>query len=207
MTDQTENLLPTIENRADLAVIAGWIEEGSSVLDLGCGEGSLLDYLIRRKKARAMGVDIDFEEIASCVKKGIPVLQMDLDESLDDFESGSFDYVIVSQTIHQLQRPDNLIEEILRIGKHAIVSFPNFGNFILRLKLFLTGRMPKSSKLPFEWYNTPNIHMSTFKDFKDFCRARNFKILKQLHIVGGKYKERVLLPNLFSEGHVVLIGK
>jgi methionine biosynthesis protein MetW len=199
------NLLQGPDARTDLSVIAEWIEEGSSVLDLGCGDGELLEHLIVEKSARATGVDIDLENIVACVGKRIPVVQKDLNGPLTCFQTGSYDYVIVSQTIHQLRAPDRLMMEILRIGRRAIVSFPNFGHYSLRLQLLYRGRMPKSGALPFEWYRTPNIHLMTIADFERFCAERAIRILRRVDIAGGRFRRRLLWPNLFSEGTVLLL--
>jgi len=196
-----------IGDRTDLVPIVEWIEPGSSVLDLGCGDGSLLEHLVRHKAVRGMGVDVDLETILRCIEKSIPVLQLDLNEPLDAFPDGSYDYVIVSQTMHQLAHPDRLIADILRIGRRAVVSFPNFGHVVLRLQLLLRGRMPKSRTLPFEWYGTPNIHMSTIADFEEFCLRRGVRILQLGYVTRGRYAPRMRWPNLFSEGCVALLEK
>jgi methionine biosynthesis protein MetW len=193
--------------RTDLSAIVDWIEPGSSVLDLGCGDGDLLEQLIREKGVRGTGVDIDPEKLLACIRRGIPVVQRDLNGSLECFETGSYDYVIVSQTIHQLKAPDAMMGEILRIGRHAIVSFPNFGHYSLRLQLLLSGRMPKSRSLPFEWYRTPNIHLMTLADFRQFCRERAIRILRRVDISNRRFRRRLFWPNWLSEGTVVLLGR
>lgn len=195
------------EERSDLEAIAEWIESGSTVLDLGCGDGELLEYLVAEKGVHGMGVDIDLDKIVACARKGIPVVQKDLNGSLECFETGSYDYVIVSQTIHQLKEPDRMMAEILRIGRRAIVSFPNFGHYSLRLQLFVSGRMPKSSALPFEWYRTPNIHLMTIADFETFCRERGLRILRRVDISRRRFRRRLFWPNLLSEGTVLLLGR
>ena len=173
-----KKLLSLLENRADLTIIANWILKGSSVLDLGCGEGTLLDYLIHNKSVKGMGIEIDHKRIISCIEKGIPVIEHDLNEKFDNIRDHAYDYVILSQTIQELTFPDVLIDEILRIGNYGIVSFPNFGFYQVRLKLFMGGRMPKSKTLPHDWYNTPNIHLLTLADFKEFCKKRGIKLKK-----------------------------
>jgi methionine biosynthesis protein MetW len=195
------------KERSDLEAIAEWIEAGSTVLDLGCGDGELLEYLMAEKGVRGMGVDIDLDKIVACAQKGIPVVQKDLNGSLECFDTGSYDYVIVSQTIHQLKEPDRMMAEILRIGRRAIVSFPNFGHYALRLQLLVSGRMPKSSALPFEWYRTPNIHLMTIADFETFCRERGLTILRRVDISRRRFRRRLFWPNLLSEGTVVLLGR
>jgi methionine biosynthesis protein MetW len=195
------------EERSDLEAIAEWIEPGSAVLDLGCGDGELLEYLVAEKGVRGTGVDIDLDKIVACARKGIPVVQKDLNGSLECFDTGSYDYVIVSQTIHQLKEPDRMLAEALRIGRRAIVSFPNFGHYSLRLQLLVSGRMPKSSALPFEWYRTPNIHLMTIADFETFCRERGLRILRRVDISRRRFRRRLFWPNLLSEGTVVLLGR
>jgi len=202
-----KKMLSLLKNRADLEIIASWIKEGSTVLDLGCGDGNLLYYLTHSKNIKGMGIEIDLERMINCIEKGIPVVEHDLNQKFDNIRDMAYDYVILSQTIQELQYPDLLIEEILRIGKYGIVSFPNFGHFKIRVNLFLNGRMPKSSVLPYDWYNTPNIHLMTLKDFKVFCKERNIKILKTHYITGNRYRKNLLFPNLFAEGCVILISK
>ncbi|URA09808.1 methionine biosynthesis protein MetW [Thermospira aquatica] len=193
--------------RVDLGVMADWIAQGSKVLDLGCGRGELLSYLIHHKQVRGIGVEIDEESFLACVEKGIPVIQRDINLSLKDVEDQSFDYVIISQTVQQLQRPDLLILESLRIGRYVIVSFPNFGHYRIRLNLLFSGRMPKSKALPYEWYNTPNIHLMTIKDFQDFCHRYQITVHQWYYFWqtrGGKW---LLLPNWFASGCLALISR
>lgn len=193
--------------RLDFSIIAECIENNSRVLDVGCGSGDLLYHLSSKKQVQAMGVDIDRDKIINCIAKGIPVILQDLNTGLANFKTDSFDYVILSQTLQVVHHPIRLILDILRIGKNAIVSFPNFGNWKVRFGLLLSGRMPKSKTFPYEWYDTPNIHNVTVKDFRDLCRNNNIKIIKEVNIRGKKYSERAFIPNLFSEGSVVLITK
>jgi methionine biosynthesis protein MetW len=200
-------LLKGDEGRTDLSAIVEWIEPGSSVLDLGCGDGGLLEHLIAEKGVHGTGVDIDLDKIVACARKGISVVQKDLNGRLDCFEAGAYDYVIVSQTIHQLLEPDRMMSEALRIGRRAIVSFPNFGHYSLRLQLLLSGRMPKSSALPFEWYRTPNIHLMTIADFEQFCRAQGIEILRRVDISGGRVRRSLFWRNVLSAGTVLLLGR
>ncbi len=202
-----QKLLALLENRADLSIIYNWIERGAKVLDLGCGDGTLLSYLIRNKAVRGMGIEIDMDRIASCIEKGIPVIEHDLNDRFTNIKDKAYDYVILSQTLQELSYPDLVIDEILRIGNYGIVSFPNFGYYQIRLKLFMTGRMPSSKALPHNWYNTPNIHLLTLSDFIDFCRLRSIKIIKIFYISGNKHKAGVIFPNFFSEACVVLIKR
>ncbi len=202
-----KKLLSVLDNRFDLSIIADWIEPGSSVLDLGCGDGSLLDYLINRKNVKGMGIEIDLKRMMSCIDKGIPVIEHDLNQRFNGINDKTYDYVILSQTIQEVKYPDKLIDEILRIGKFGLVSFPNFGYYKVRKNLLFSGRMPKSKTLPYEWYDTPNIHLLTLADFKHFCKKRDIKILKTFYITGNGYHKNMFYPNLFSEACAVLFTK
>jgi methionine biosynthesis protein MetW len=196
-----------LAEHSDLAAMIEWIEPGSRVLDLGCGDGSLLEQLIRLKGVRGMGVDIDQAHLLHCLEKGLPVVQRDLNGGLAAFGDQSYDTVIVSQTIHQVRYPDKLVDEVLRVGRRAVVSFPNFGHWALRLELLLKGRTPKNELLPYEWWQTPNIHFFTLEDFKGFCAARQVRILKCHHLWDGQVRERLPFANLLSQGSVVLLGR
>lgn len=197
----------SIGMRVDLSVIANWIEPESRVLDLGCGKGELLSYLIHHKRVKGMGLEIDEESLLACVEKGIPVIQRDINLSLQDVEDQSFDYVIIGQTLQQLRHPDQLILESLRIGRYVIVSFPNFGYYRIRFSLLFSGRMPKSKALPYEWYNTPNIHLMTLQDFKDFCKNYNIDVHQWYYFWqkrGGKW---MVFPNWFASGCIALMSR
>lgn len=201
-----KHLMERFGNRADLSAIAEWIERGSDVLDLGCGDGSLLHYLKTEKDVHGVGVEISIDRMLGCVEKGIPVVEHDLNSRFEFLPDRSFDYVILSQTIQEVLNPDLLMEEMLRVGRYALVSFPNFGYIRVRMNLLASGRMPKSRSLPFEWYNTPNIHLLTLKDFKDFCGARGIKIHRMLFIRKNQVLHRMLMPNLYAEACVALIS-
>ncbi len=202
-----KKLFSLLSNRVDLSIIASWIESGKTVLDLGCGDGSLLDYLIKNKQIKGTGVEIDVERMLLCTKKGIPVIQYDLNGLFPFIEDNSFDYVILSQTLQELNRPDKVIDEITRISKYAILSFPNFGNYKIRFNLLFKGRMPKSKVLPYSWYDTPNIHLLTYLDFKDYCKKKDYKIVKTFFIKNNKLKKWLFLPNWSSDACVVMITK
>jgi methionine biosynthesis protein MetW len=153
-----------------------------------------------------MGFEIDEESLLACVEKGIPVIQRDINLSLKDMEDKSFDYVIISQTIQQLQHPDRLILESLRIGKYVIVSFPNFGHYTIRLSLLFKGRMPKSRALPYEWYDTPNIHLMTLRDFKDFCKRYSIYVHQWWYFWQKKGGRWMFFPNWLASGCIALIS-
>ncbi|MGE4170096.1 MAG: methionine biosynthesis protein MetW [Candidatus Margulisiibacteriota bacterium] len=151
------------------------IKPGSTVLDLGCGDGAFLAELARVKQVKGYGIDIDFSSILDCVKKGLSVFQGNIEEGLKEFSSQSFDYVILSHTLQQIHNPLYVLSEMLRVGRKAIVTFPNFAHWKIRLAL-LQGASPKSKSLPFEWYNTPNIRVITVHDFRVLCQKENIQI-------------------------------
>ncbi len=181
--------------RPDFAAIAAWIPNGASVLDLGCGDGSLLRYLKETRGVRGYGVEINDLDIVSCIVNGVNVIQNDLESGLSDFEDDSFDFVILSQTLQATRHTEALIREMLRVGREGIVSFPNFGYWRNRLRVLL-GHMPVSRNLPFQWYDTPNVHLCTLSDFENFCRSHNVAVLER-NVMAGK-REINLLPNLLG---------
>lgn len=168
--------------RYDLQIIASWIESRSRVLGLGCGDGELLYYLKTRKQSDCTGIEIDEAKVVKCVERGLNVLQGDINKEVGDYPTNRFDYVILSQTLQQIYDPANLIRAILRIGKRAIVSFPNFSHWKIRSQLLLTGRAPVSVQLPYQWHNTPNIRVITIKDFRNYAKEVGFKIIKEIAI-------------------------
>ncbi|HXU93526.1 MAG TPA: methionine biosynthesis protein MetW [Gallionella sp.] len=181
--------------RPDFAAIASWISQGASVLDLGCGDGSLLRYLREARAVRGYGVEISDLDIVSCIANGVNVIQNDLEAGLAEFESGAFDFVILSQTLQATRRTELLVREMLRVGREGIVSFPNFGYWKNRFSIF-GGHMPVSKELPYQWYDTPNVHLCTLDDFEAFCCAQNVAILDR-RVMTGEH-EVSLLPNLFG---------
>ncbi len=181
--------------RPDFAAIAEWIPRGASVLDLGCGDGSLLRYLKETCAVKGYGVEINDLDIVSCIANNVNVIQNDLESGLADFEDGSFDFVILSQTLQATRHTEPLIREILRVGKAGIVSFPNFGYWRNRIRVML-GNMPLSSELPYQWYNTPNVHLCTQHDFEEFCGKQGIVILGRRVMTGER--EIKLLHNLLG---------
>lgn len=187
--------------RPDLALITEWIRPGSRILDLGCGDGALLAHLARTRNVRGYGLEIDPDNIAQCLGAGVNVIEADVDDGLKDFRDGSFDYVVMTQALQAMQRPDRVLAEILRVGRSGIVTFPNFGHWRVRLAL-ARGRMPTTPALPEEWYSTANIHLCTVADFEDLCRERAWKI-RQRQLMNHRRSDTGgalgLLPNLFAE--------
>ncbi|HUS23581.1 MAG TPA: methionine biosynthesis protein MetW [Candidatus Binatia bacterium] len=186
--------------RPDLEPIAEWIPAGSRVLDLGCGDGTLLAYLAAARGVRGYGLEIDPDNIARCLAAGVNVIESDVDEGLKDFDDASFDYVVMTQALQATQRPDRVVQEILRVGKAGIVTFPNFGQWRARLAL-ASGRMPVTRALPEQWYDTPNIHLCTVRDFEALAAQRRWRIQRRslmthAHRDGPLIR---LLPNLFAE--------
>ena len=181
--------------RPDFAAIAAWIPDGASVLDLGCGDGSLLYYLKAERNVRGYGVEISDEGIVAAIQNGVNVIQNDLDSGLADFESASFDFVILSQTLQATRHTEALLNEILRVGRAGIVSFPNFAYWKNRLSVGL-GNMPVSKELPYQWYDTPNVHLCTFNDFENLCDIMAFQIQERRVMTNGK--EINFLPNLLG---------
>lgn len=187
--------------RPDLSIIADWIRPGSRVLDLGCGDGTLLAWLAETKQASGYGIEIDDDDITECIRNGINVIHMDLNEGLSEFDDDSFDYVVLSLTLQAMRRPDRILREMMRVGTEGIVTFPNFGHWLNRLQITFGGRMPLTRVLPEPWYQTPNIHLCTLRDFEQLCHAKGIEIL-QRKVVNSAHRTGPLmhlLPNLFAE--------
>ncbi len=184
-----------LPRRPDFDAIAAWVKPGASVLDLGCGDGSLLRFLREARQATGYGVDIADENVLACARNGVNVIQSDLEAGLNVFETGSFDYVILSQTLQAMKHTERIVKEILRVGREGIVSFPNFGYWRVRAQL-MAGRMPVSPELPYQWYDTPNIHLFTIADFESFCRGHGLRILDRVVLTAGRSVSAA--PNLLG---------
>jgi methionine biosynthesis protein MetW len=192
-------------NKVEQEVISSWVEAGSSVLDLGCGDGELLTRLIRQKQVRAQGIELNEQAIHRCVAGGISVFQEDIDTGLAEYADKSFDYVILNQTFQQVKKPDFVLQEALRVGKKSIVGFPNFVHFRARFQIFFHGKVPVTASLPYEWYDTPNLHFLSIADFIECCTKRDIRIEQAAFI--GKNKKIRLFPNLFAEIGLFLLSK
>jgi methionine biosynthesis protein MetW len=192
-------------NRVDQEIISSWVLPGSSVLDLGCGDGELLTRLIREKRVRAQGVELSEKAIHQCVAGGLSVFQEDIDTGLAEFADKSFDYVILNQTFQQVKKPDFVLQEALRVGRKSIVGFPNFVHFRARFQIFFHGKVPVTPALPYEWFDTPNLHFLSIADFTEYCGKRRIRI-EQAEYIRGDRKVR-FLPNLFAEIGLFLLSR
>ena len=166
--------------KQEFKIISELIDENSHVLDVGCGDGILMEYLVEKKKVNIRGIEISKTKVQNCIAKGLTIIEGNAEEDLKQFPDKSFDYVVLSQTLQAFLNPEKVINELLRIGKQAIVTIPNFGYWKIRLHLLLKGTMPVTRTLPNEWYNTPNIHLCTIKDFVYFSKTKNFKLSKSI---------------------------
>ncbi len=188
--------------RPELEMIQRWINSGTRILDLGCGDGELLAFLQQDRQVKGYGLEIDEIKIAECVAKGVNVIEQNLDGDLSNFADKSFDTVVMTHALQVMQQPDKVLAEMTRIGKEAIVTFPNFGHWKTRVYLSLKGMMPVSETLPYSWYDTPNIHLCTFKDFEVLCKEKGYRIINRSvtdmnHNRGSWLTRR--FPNLLAE--------
>jgi len=197
--------------RSDLAVVADMVAPGSRVLDVGCGDGLLLEMLARDRQVDGRGVELSQRGVNDCVAKGLPVIQGDADTDLADYPEDSFDYVILSQTLQATQRPRVVLEHMLRIGRRAIVSFPNFGHWRVRMQLLFLGRMPRATNLQYSWHETPNIHLCTIKDFVDLAEEVGAVIERGIALdrAGAPFRIATPLPamNLFGAQAIFLLKR
>lgn len=175
----------TLSGRPDFEAIASWVRSDSTVLDLGCGDGLLLRYLRQTRNARGYGIEIADDNVLASVRNGVNVIQSDLERGLAGFDAGSFDCVILSQTLQAMRHTEEIVLEMLRVGREAVVSFPNFGRWDLRLQVAL-GRMPVSRELPYQWFNTPNVHLCTLADFEALCADHGIRVLDRVALSRGR---------------------
>jgi methionine biosynthesis protein MetW len=192
-------------SRRDYAMIADLVSPGSRVLDLGCGEGELLAWLREFKRVDARGVEIDGAKVQKAIARGVSVYQGDLESGLRDYPEDSFDFVILSQTLQEMRRPIGVLQEMLRVGKHVVVSFPYFGHWTVRLSHLISGRAPKTELFPHDWYDSPNLHFLTVQDFVLLCRKQDWTIEKRICLQGNH--EIDFLPNLLAEVAVFSIRR
>ena len=176
--------------------IARWVTPGARVLDLGCGNGALLRHLWQARQAPGYGVEIDDAKALECIRNDVNVLQMDLEDGLSAFQDGSFDFVILSETLQAIHRQEPLLRDMLRVGREAIVSFPNFGFWKARIQIAFAGHMPVSKELPFQWYDTPNVHHCTLVDFEALCAKLGLRIIERVVLADGNAVS--FLPNLLG---------
>ncbi len=197
--------------RVDLQLIADMIEPGSRVLDVGCGDGALLDYLVHFRQADGRGIELSMEGVNACVSAGLPVIQGDADTDLSAYPEDAFDYVVLSHTLQAMMAPRTVVEHMVRIGRRAIVSFPNFGYWRVRFYLTLRGRMPISGKLPYQWYETPNIHLCTIKDFIAMCDEMGITVERRISFDHKGHIRRIgsgpLTANLLGEQAVFVLKR
>lgn len=197
--------MKSIIKRFDHQVICGFVEPGAKVLDLGCGNGDLLQLLAERRSAKVQGVELNNEAIHACVEKGLSVFHSDIDSGLPYYPDQSFDYVILNQSLQEAKKVETVIAESLRVGKKVVIGFPNFAHLEARIRMFLGGRAPIASSLPYEWYSTPNLRFLSIKDFRSFCSAKGYKILAS-YFLDSQGQVRVL-PNLFAQNAIFVITK
>lgn len=182
--------------RNDLQLIYDWIPANARVLDLGCGDGALLSALMQHKNCTGYGVEIDVDSVQAAIERGVNVIQADLEQGLNAFSDNSFDVIVLSQTIQAMQNTETILRDLTRIAKEAIVSFPNFGYWRNRLQIALGGHMPVSERMPYQWYNTPNIHWCTLQDFDQLCAQNRIQIRERTVMTGDKRID--FMPNLLG---------
>ena len=197
--------------KPEFTIISKLIDKNSHVLDVGCGDGVLMEFLVKEKKVNIRGIEISKAKVQNCIAKGLTIIEGNAEEDLKQFPDKSFDYVILSQTLQAFLNPEKVINELLRIGKQAIVTIPNFGYWKIRLHLLLKGTMPVTRTLPDEWYNTPNIHLCTIKDFVFFSKAKNFKLSKSIALKNNQLSDiknsNLNIKNLSSNLGIFLIER
>ena len=202
--------MKNLEMKKEFKVIAGLLASDTRVLDVGCGDGSLMNLLVKEKNIEVRGLELEKQNVQECIYKGLPVIQGNAETELYQFPNQSFDYVVLSQTLQAFYNPDKVLKELLRIGKSVIVSIPNFGYWKVRTSLLFFGKMPMTKTLPNSWYNTPNLHMCTIKDLFNYCEEQNIKIKKVVGVNENKTslikKSNLEIKNLFSKLGIFLLG-
>jgi methionine biosynthesis protein MetW len=202
---QSDPFVRDLLGRGDYAIFSEIVAPQTCVLDLGCGDGELLSWLAENTDVDARGVEMDAAKVQKAIAKGVSCYQGNLEECLADYPDGAFDYVILSQTLQEVRRPLQVMNEMLRVGRRAIVAFPNFGHWRVRLAHLLTGRAPKTTRFPHEWYDSPNIHFFTVDDFEILAARENWTIEKRVFLDGNR--EVKMLPNLLAETAVYLVRR
>jgi len=202
--------LKYLKMKNEFKIIANLLPPQSRVLDVGCGDGTLIEALIKEKSINARGVELEENKVKECISKGLSVIEGDAETELSQFPDKAFDFVILSQTLQAFYQPENVLAQLLRIGGKVIISIPNFGYWQIRASLLFFGKMPITKSLPYTWYNTPNLHMCSIKDFYQFCEKKKIKIDKVIGINGEKissiYRINLEMKNLFSEVGIFLIS-
>ncbi len=195
---------PELAGRSDFAVISEIVTPKSRVLDLGCGEGELLEWLAKNKSVDARGVELSGAKVQRAIARGVSVFQCDIDQALADYPDQAFDYVILSQTLQETLKPRHVLREMLRVGRRAIVAFPNFGHWSVRLSMLWSGRAPRTKLFPYEWYESPNIHFLTVHDFEELARVEGL-VVERRYCLAGSHPAR-LFPNLMTEVAVYCVS-
>ncbi len=208
MTERTlkkQAFVPGLLGRSDYAIIGEIVEPDSKVLDLGCGEGELLEWLAANKNVQARGVEISGARVQRAIARGVSVYQGDIDEGLADYPDQTFDYVILSQTLQETRRPRDVLREMLRVGRRVIVAFPNFGHWTVRMGMLRSGRAPRTRLFPYEWYDSPNIHFLTVHDFENLAAMEGLAVERRYFLSG--HRRVTWLPNLLAEVAVFLVAR
>ena len=196
--------MPSKKIPLEYQTILEWVGDGSTALDLGCGDGELLSLLTRAKQVKGQGIEIDEQAIYQCVAKGLSVFHEDIDNGLSEYGDNSFDYVILYQSFQQVKKPEVVLKEALRVGSEVIIGFPNFAHYRARFQMFFRGKTPVTASLPYGWHDTPNLHFLSIADFIEYCQKRNIMIKKSSFLRGDKRVN--LYPNLLAETGIFLVA-